>query len=159
MHVFRNVVKETAVRFRDEKRACPVRRLHRVPGTWRTAAGAPLPDLPAFRKHRGKVCVLELRRQPAATVYYLRKQDAYLSNNPFSENKAVSAQDRGADCQRGAITLMQSECGVNSSEMKGRDQHPAAGKYCAGSSSCPVRVMCLQSRSVAAGSARSNFLE
>lgn len=42
-----------------------------------------------------------------AAIYYLRKQDPYLSNNPFIENKTVLAQeDHRADCQCGTITLM-----------------------------------------------------
>lgn len=42
-----------------------------------------------------------------AAIYYLTKQDPYLPNNPFTENKTVLAQeDHRADCQCGTITLM-----------------------------------------------------
>lgn len=72
-----------------------VQRHNREAVTRRSVGGVALPDLPALPQHTGRVRVLELHRQPAATgdaFYYLQKQDHYLQNNPSIENKTVLIQ-------------------------------------------------------------------
>lgn len=105
------------------------------------------PDLPAFPKHTGKVCFLELHRQPAATgtpfiisknkilIYQIilsSKTSLFYHKSIIHQPVSVAPNIRNILFFVVSTVILEkkSNQNMNFTEMKETEQHPAVRKYC-----------------------------